>query len=533
MRNPFRRRAARTISRLGKDEDGAVMVITVILGMLLFKAVLSTYNVGVLAAEKMRLQMTADAAAYSAAVWQARFLNYCAYVRRAAIANYAHVGYITAMEAHFPHMKKYDDLDTEAANCLGIPGDDVDPDHGVIQLAADLLVPTYEQVKNRLVDGGREQTAQSLTKSHADVAKAMYDFVKKPSVIAEDIVEQMNLPIDGHELAQIKVCKPAMDRLEDGSMQGVLNDNWIELIPLKDLEDDIKARFDVYTVGDWDPTVFDFLPLSTFHLRGHAPFAPSDAPGLWMARPYNSAYIVPDPLYTGLDVIQAITCQNSWCDSDRYYVSHINVKADPMEIDWSGGEFKTKDFDAFGRYYVGTLPIPIPFTSICAPITFYSAVDDDEENEGESDVSKHEDIELYNIKATDPEHLEPSVYVALEIDRTEFVGAGADEADPEGAKRLLHHRGIPLARGAKTMTAVARAKVAFQSMNSDHRFYKPNLYYPYWEAVLAPIYGPGRDNCTATLRNNGDAILRKAIEGKNLRLDSNADFEEYADGIHF
>lgn len=526
----FRRRAARTMTNLGKDEDGAVMVITVILGMFLFKAVMSTYNVGVLVAEKERLQMTADAAAYSSAVWQARFLNYCAYVRRSAIANYAHVGYITAMEAHFPHVKKYDDLETEAASCFGVPGDDIDPDHGVIQLAADLLEPVYENVvKNRLVDNDREESAQELAKSHADVAKAMYEFVKKPSLVAQDIIDEQNKPINGHVLAKIKLNKPAMDLLENGSMQGVLNDNYLELMPLKDFEDDIKARFDVYTIGDWDPTVWDFLPLSTVHLRGHSPFKPDNAPGFFVGRPYNANYILPDPLYTGLDAIKAISCQNTWCDDDRYYVSHIAVKADAMDIDWSGGKFSTKDHDAFGRYYVGTFPIPIPFTSICAPLTLYSAVDDDEENEGESDVSTHEDIEIYNIKATSPEHLEPSVYVAVEIERSEFVGA--DEGDPDSPKRLFHHRGVPLARGVKTMTAVARAKCAFQPMYDSPSLSKPNLYYPYWEAVLAPIYGPGRSSCTGTLRNNGDAFLKKAIEGKELRLASNADFEEYADGI--
>ena len=50
-------------------------------------AMLMTYSIGQLTNQKTRLQNTADAAAYSAALAQARDYNFSAYMNRAMIAN--------------------------------------------------------------------------------------------------------------------------------------------------------------------------------------------------------------------------------------------------------------------------------------------------------------------------------------------------------------------------------------------------------------------------------------------------------------
>lgn len=50
--------------------------------------VLSVFNVGIVVSEKMKLQNAADAAAYSAGVWEARYANLAAYANRAMVANY-------------------------------------------------------------------------------------------------------------------------------------------------------------------------------------------------------------------------------------------------------------------------------------------------------------------------------------------------------------------------------------------------------------------------------------------------------------
>jgi hypothetical protein len=60
------------------------LVFIIPMAMLMF----SIYNVGQLASEKMKLQNAADNAAYSAAVWEARYMNLDGYINRAMIANY-------------------------------------------------------------------------------------------------------------------------------------------------------------------------------------------------------------------------------------------------------------------------------------------------------------------------------------------------------------------------------------------------------------------------------------------------------------
>jgi len=60
------------------------LVFIIPMAMLMF----SIYNVGQLVTEKMKLQNAADNAAYSAAVWEARYMNLDAYISRAMIANY-------------------------------------------------------------------------------------------------------------------------------------------------------------------------------------------------------------------------------------------------------------------------------------------------------------------------------------------------------------------------------------------------------------------------------------------------------------
>jgi hypothetical protein len=59
--------------------------------------VLSVFNVGQIVSEKMLLQNAADDAAYSAAVWEARYMNLTAYTSRAMVANYDTMATIDAL----------------------------------------------------------------------------------------------------------------------------------------------------------------------------------------------------------------------------------------------------------------------------------------------------------------------------------------------------------------------------------------------------------------------------------------------------
>ncbi len=58
---------------------------------------LPVFNVGQMVSEKMKVQNAADNAAYSAAVWEARYMNLTAYTTRAMIANYDTMATIDAL----------------------------------------------------------------------------------------------------------------------------------------------------------------------------------------------------------------------------------------------------------------------------------------------------------------------------------------------------------------------------------------------------------------------------------------------------
>jgi hypothetical protein len=69
------------------------LVFIIPMAMLLF----SVYNVGQLTSEKMKLQNAADNAAYSAAVWEARYLNLNGYINRAMVANYDTIAFFVSL----------------------------------------------------------------------------------------------------------------------------------------------------------------------------------------------------------------------------------------------------------------------------------------------------------------------------------------------------------------------------------------------------------------------------------------------------
>ena len=70
-----------------------VTTVVVLLGLLLL------YNVAQLTTQKMKLQNTADAAAYSGAVTEARDYNFTAYANRAMIANQVAVAQIVGLRS--------------------------------------------------------------------------------------------------------------------------------------------------------------------------------------------------------------------------------------------------------------------------------------------------------------------------------------------------------------------------------------------------------------------------------------------------
>lgn len=78
-------------------QRGQAMVFVTITTLIVLLAVLAMYSTGQLGTQKMKLQNTADAVAYSAALTQARDLNFSAYMNRAMIANQVAVAQVVSM----------------------------------------------------------------------------------------------------------------------------------------------------------------------------------------------------------------------------------------------------------------------------------------------------------------------------------------------------------------------------------------------------------------------------------------------------
>ncbi|MDB3935136.1 hypothetical protein N9383_00270 [Granulosicoccus sp.] len=82
-----------------KIQRGQVLPLGLVLVVMGMVGALMVYNTGVVATDKMRLANSADAAAYSGALWQARALNYQAYANRAMVANQVAIGQAVSIQS--------------------------------------------------------------------------------------------------------------------------------------------------------------------------------------------------------------------------------------------------------------------------------------------------------------------------------------------------------------------------------------------------------------------------------------------------
>lgn len=86
---------------LRQNQGGQVLVLGLIVIVALVMAGISVANIGIMVAERIRIQDTVDAAAYSQATVEARFLNLSAYINRGMIANYNAMAFNTSLWAMF------------------------------------------------------------------------------------------------------------------------------------------------------------------------------------------------------------------------------------------------------------------------------------------------------------------------------------------------------------------------------------------------------------------------------------------------
>lgn len=83
--------------RVARDQGGQLLVMWLVFMLPLVVLCFGVFNVGVMVSEKMKVQNAADAAAYSAATWNARYLNQTAYLNRTIVANYDTIAALTGI----------------------------------------------------------------------------------------------------------------------------------------------------------------------------------------------------------------------------------------------------------------------------------------------------------------------------------------------------------------------------------------------------------------------------------------------------
>ncbi len=87
--------------RLRSNQGGQVLVLGLIVIVALVMAGISVANIGIMVAERIHIQDTVDAAAYSQATVEARYMNLAAYINRGMIANYNAMAFNTALWSMF------------------------------------------------------------------------------------------------------------------------------------------------------------------------------------------------------------------------------------------------------------------------------------------------------------------------------------------------------------------------------------------------------------------------------------------------
>lgn len=99
-----------------KRQRGQALVFSLFAAMLIIVSMYAMYSMNSQAVEKIKLQNTADAAAYSVAVAEARDYNFSAYTNRAMVANQVAVAQFVGLTSWFRNMSAF------ANNNVGNPG---------------------------------------------------------------------------------------------------------------------------------------------------------------------------------------------------------------------------------------------------------------------------------------------------------------------------------------------------------------------------------------------------------------------------
>jgi hypothetical protein len=89
-----------------RSQSGQALVVMLAFMGILTGAFILVFNVGQTVNDKMKLVNAADAAAYSAALWEARSLNYQAYLNRAIVANEVAIGQLVSLRSWSTYLRR-------------------------------------------------------------------------------------------------------------------------------------------------------------------------------------------------------------------------------------------------------------------------------------------------------------------------------------------------------------------------------------------------------------------------------------------
>lgn len=146
-----------------KRQRGQALVFIAATTAIVLLVMLATFNVGQLSYHRMKLQNTADATAYTAAVSQARALNFTAYMNRGVIANQVQVAQIVSLTGWIRtlddvHNGPWDQIANVFVNMSPlsamwtVPANVIKPIVGNIKSAVDSGAPTAVLALNLLID---------------------------------------------------------------------------------------------------------------------------------------------------------------------------------------------------------------------------------------------------------------------------------------------------------------------------------------------------------------------------------------------
>lgn len=438
MKRSFTRYARRALgvssARFAREERGAVMVMTIAFALPLALFLVVVYNSGVALTHRMRAQCVADAASYSATLWQARFLNYCAYTRRTITANYATMALCTAHESA---LKMYYNI-YDAQNLIIT----FNEDKGMITT---LMTAPYNIMDAfQLFEDDEDKNPVMMIRKGCDVLnkmlslsqQAMYYMVATDtkSAVMEKVVEEADRdtatsPVGGEfRLLDDPRCYSSLV-LSPSVLGPILEQKELTLEQLEFYED-------VYTKGS--PLASSVLPL-----LGRGFVIGADAAYCGKSTPYIQFVIV---ISTGVDTDDACEKMEATESVYGYYVIVvICFKGIPIPI----------GLPIFGEKVEVEYEVTNPFA----------------------------DTKVYHIKeGLSDSRLEPSSLAVVEV---------VDSEIPWYPNPRLKLMPADLTN-KNTIRAYSRSKVYFRGVNenlsgSSKTYSKPHTSYPHWGSKLAPI----------------------------------------------